>query len=288
MQRGDVPLFTSRADSRDLWASEGERITEVFERSAMALVREGLRRMGEEDLARQEALIVTAIVAERRRRRTGRRPAPRKPNVTGRPEAIDLARAVGDMLCRDALQNDGCASWIGITPVGAAGRSSVHPLDVTLYDGLSGCSLFLAYLGALAGDESYQRVARKAVTLLRRHLERGRAGGAPVLRLGAFSGLGGIVYTLAHLAVLWNDASLIDEAEALARGRAGADRSRRGPGRRRRRGRRDRGARGSEPGPPRRTAAGCRAAVRRAAAADSSSRGTVAPAGRPMSSRRSR
>jgi type 2 lantibiotic biosynthesis protein LanM len=216
LQRGDVPLFTSRADSRDLWASEGERITEVFERSAMALVREGLRGLGEEDLARQEALIVTAIVA------SGDGAAQvegllRKPNLTGRTEAIDLARAVGDMLCRDALETDGCASWIGITPVGAAGRSSVHPLDVTLYEGLPGCSLFLAYLGALAGDESYQRVARKAVTLLRRHLQRGRAGSAPVSKLGAFSGLGGIVYALAHLAVLWNDASLIDEAEALAR-----------------------------------------------------------------------
>jgi type 2 lantibiotic biosynthesis protein LanM len=34
--------------------------------------------------------------------------------------------------------------------------------------------------------------------------------------LGAFSGLGGIIYTLAHLAVLWEETSLIDEAEALA------------------------------------------------------------------------
>jgi len=47
-------------------------------------------------------------------------------------------------------------------------------------------------------------------------VDRGRAGGAPVRNLGAFSGLGGIIYTLAHLAVLWEDASLIDEAKALA------------------------------------------------------------------------
>ena len=216
LQRGDVPLFTSRPDSLDLWASEGERITEVFERSAMDLVRDGLRRMGEEDLSRQEGLIVTAIVASGDGAAQVERLA-RKPDVTGQPEAMDLARAVGDMLCRDAVQNDDCASWIGITLVGATGRSSVHPLDLMLYEGLAGCSLFLAYLSALAGDVSYQRVARKAVTLLRRRLQHGRAGGTRVSRLGAFSGLGGIVYALTHLAVLWDDESLLDEAEALAR-----------------------------------------------------------------------
>jgi lantibiotic modifying enzyme len=34
--------------------------------------------------------------------------------------------------------------------------------------------------------------------------------------LGGFSGLGGIIYTLAHLGFLWQDGSLIDDAHALA------------------------------------------------------------------------
>src|SRR5262249_23988722 len=216
LQRGDVPLFTSRAESRDLWTSEGERIIEVFERPAVALVREGLRRMGEEDLARQEALIVTAIVASGDGAAQAEGVLPRrKPNVTRGSEPIDLARDVGDMLCRDALQNEGCASWIGTTPVGGEGRSSVHPLDLTLYEGVPGCALFLAYLGAVTRDDSYRRVASKAVTLIRRTLDRGRARGSPVASLGAFTGLGGIVYTLAHLAVLWDDPALIEEANAL-------------------------------------------------------------------------
>jgi type 2 lantibiotic biosynthesis protein LanM len=121
------------------------------------------------------------------------------------------------MLCRDALENEFCASWIGLTPVGARENSwSLQPLDVGFYDGLSGCSFFLAYLGELIGDQSYSKIARKSINLVRRHLERGRHGGLQVRSLGAFSGLGGIIYTLTHLGVLWNDASLIDEAKALA------------------------------------------------------------------------
>jgi type 2 lantibiotic biosynthesis protein LanM len=217
LQGGDVPVFTSRPNSRDLWTSDGERIPEVFEQPAMALVREALSRLGVEDLARQESFIRTAITSLGEGAPSRNNAAtPPKLRLTDQREAIDLARAVGDMLCRDVLENESCASWIGITPLGADGRSAIHPLDPGLYDGLSGCSLFLAYLAAETGDKSYERVARKALTLVRRHLDRGRASGVLVASLGAFTGIGGIIYTLSHLAVLWDDASLLDEAKALA------------------------------------------------------------------------
>ncbi|NDQ55573.1 MAG: type 2 lantipeptide synthetase LanM [Acidipila sp.] len=218
LQSGDIPVFTSRPNSRDLWTSKGERIPDVFEQPALALVREQVTRLGEEDLARQVSFIRTAIAsAGEGAPSRAYAPAPRKLRLSDQREAIDMARAVGDMLCRDALENEFCASWIGITPVGARERSaSLQPLDLPLYNGLSGCSLFLAYLATATGDKSYERIARKTLTLVQRTIDRGRAGGVPVRNLGAFSGLGGIIYTLAHLAVLWEDASLIDEARALA------------------------------------------------------------------------
>jgi type 2 lantibiotic biosynthesis protein LanM len=216
LRGGDVPVFTSRPHSRDLWTSDGARIPEVFDRPAMALVREGLSRMGVEDLARQESLIRTAITPGAEAAPSRNAPTPARLRLSDGREAIELARAVGDLLCRDVLENASCASWIGITPLGADGRSSIHPLDPGLYDGLSGCSLFLAYLAAETGDRSYERVARKALTLARRHLDRGRASGVRVAGLGGFTGIGGIIYTLSHLAVLWDDASLLDEAKAYS------------------------------------------------------------------------
>ena len=217
LQSGDVPVFTSRPNSRDLWTSEGERIPEVFEQPAMALVREGLKRLGEEDLERQVSFIRTSIVsAGEGGLSRDYSLAPRKLRLADQREAIDLARAVGDMLCRDALENEFCASWIGLAQVGPASFVVPPAIGCRFLRRPLGCSLFLAYLGALTGDLSYSKIARKSITLVRRHLDRGRAGGVPVRSLGAFSGLGGIIYTLAHLAVLWEDASLIDEAKALA------------------------------------------------------------------------
>ena len=181
LQRGDVPLFTSRADSRDLWASEGERITEVFERSAMALVREGLQPDGR----RGSGATGSSSSPPSWRAATAPPPRPAASRTDG-PEAIDLARAVGDMLCRDALRTMVVPAGSESRPWEPRGAHRFTLWTLTLYEGLPGCSLFLAYLGALTGDESYQRVARKAVTLLRRHLERGRAGGAPVSNWARF------------------------------------------------------------------------------------------------------
>ncbi len=48
--RGDIPVFTSRPNSRDLWTSAGERIPEFFEQPALALVREELNRLGQKGI----------------------------------------------------------------------------------------------------------------------------------------------------------------------------------------------------------------------------------------------
>ncbi len=221
LRNRDVPVFTSRPDSRDLWSSEGDRIPQFFERPVLKLVREELNRLGDEDLARQESLIRRAIasadVGVLSLDNAPRALFLRSPLRGAQPGAIDLARAVGDMLCRDALENEFCASWIGITPVGARERATtLQPMSLRLYEGLSGCSLFLGWLAAITGDRSYEPIARKSLNLVRKLLDRGRAAGAPVRSLGAFSGLGGMIYTFAHLAALWDDTSLLDEAQTLA------------------------------------------------------------------------
>jgi type 2 lantibiotic biosynthesis protein LanM len=218
LQNGDVPIFASHPNSRDLWDSRGERIPEVLDQPPLAVIRDGLSRLGEEDLAQQVKFIRTAIESAGKGSQPWNRvSAPRKPRPFDRPNAIELACAVGDLLCRNALEDEFCASWIGITPIGTSERStSLRPLDLGLYNGLPGCSLFLAYLAAVTGEKSYERIARKALTLIQWHLDHGRASGVAVRKLGAFSGLGGIIYTLSHLGVLWKDASLIDRARALA------------------------------------------------------------------------
>ena len=215
LQNGDVPVFTSRPNSRDLWSSRGERIPEAFEQSTLARVRKGLYRLGDEDLNRQTSFLRASIIAAGERVPVATKLE--RFSVLGSRDAMDLARAIGDSLCHQALEYENNANWIGLKLVGAREAAwSLEPLTLDFYAGLSGVSFFLAYLGALTGDNSYSKLARKAINLVRRRLEDRRAADLPIAALGAFSSGGGTIYALTHLGVLWRDNALLSEANLLA------------------------------------------------------------------------
>jgi len=215
LRGGDIPYFSSRPDSRDLWSSRGERLPEVFDLSVYEVVRERFRQLTEQDLRLQTRLIRASIIVSGGRTLSLR--TPRKLALPHGESALGLARAVGDALCRDALEHDSHVGWFGLTPVGPREASwSVQPLGRDFYSGLSGCAFFLAYLGKLTGEPSYAEVARKSIRLAQRQLARRRDAKLPPGRLGGYFETGGMIYALTHLAVLWENESLIDDAKLIA------------------------------------------------------------------------
>ena len=59
--RGDIPLFTTRPSSRDLWTSTGQRLENYFRQSGAALVQDRLQQLGEADLERQLWIIKASL-----------------------------------------------------------------------------------------------------------------------------------------------------------------------------------------------------------------------------------
>ena len=213
--RGDVPLFTTFPASLDVWTSDGERIENYFSQSGLSFVQGRVAQLSEKDLQRQlwivrASLATLAAGSQVPRKRTLRRASPTN-QATAPEELIAAARAVGDRLQELALGNLQESTWIGLILTGD-NEWRLSPLGPDLYDGLPGVVLFLAYLGKLSGDAKYSSLARNALTTLRRQLRSPEA----VNGIGAFAGWGGIVYLLTHLAVLWADPSLLDEAETMA------------------------------------------------------------------------
>jgi type 2 lantibiotic biosynthesis protein LanM len=84
-----------------------------------------------------------------------------------------------------------------------------------LYGGAAGIGLFLAYLGAVTGEARYTAVARAAAETIPALLADSQERGVTTT-IGAFSGLGGLVYLDSHLGALWGEPALLDRAEALA------------------------------------------------------------------------
>jgi type 2 lantibiotic biosynthesis protein LanM len=124
------------------------------------------------------------------------------------------ACAIGDRLESLALRGENDVSWIGLK-VEQDRYWSLAPLGIELYDGLAGVTLFLAYLGAITGEQRYTTLAQSSLTTLRRQIERSQSY---LTSIGGFSGWGGIIYLLAHLGALWEQPELFVEAEAIVAG----------------------------------------------------------------------
>ncbi len=77
---------------------------------------------------------------------------------------------------------------------------------------MPGVALFLAYLGEITHVERYRLLAETTCDTLRRTLEQHPAG---LTTIGGYSGWGGVIYALTHLAVLWGQPALLAEAEQM-------------------------------------------------------------------------
>jgi type 2 lantibiotic biosynthesis protein LanM len=212
--QGDIPVFTMHPMSRDLRSSSGERITDFFDEPGLTLVEHRLQRLSEDDLAQQLWIIRASLATlstsgERELRPKYRLPEPQ--TIADRENLVAAARAVGDRLETLGVRGEHDVSWIGLTST-TKDHWSLAPLGMDLYDGIPGVALFLAYLGAVTQEGRYTALAQAALGTLRRQIERNPAG---VATIGGFVGWGGVIYTLTHLATLWDQPALLAEAEAI-------------------------------------------------------------------------
>ncbi|MES1244602.1 MAG: type 2 lanthipeptide synthetase LanM family protein [Acidobacteriota bacterium] len=215
LQRGDVPIFTARPGSRDLWTAAGERLPGLLAVAGLDEARSRLARLGEDDLRRQSRTIHDAVEATVLR--DPLRPPPASwdgdaVEAPARDEVLEAARRVALHLEELALRGPGEAWWLGIQTRGASSHWSLGVAGPDLHLGMPGILLFLAYLGDVTGEERWTGLARDGAATLCRWLEQTPR---PPLPVGAFGGWGGTVYTLVHLAALWDEPELLDRAEAV-------------------------------------------------------------------------
>lgn len=218
LRRGDIPFFTSRPDSRDLWTSTNKRIVNFFDEPCINRVRQRLENLGEDDLSRQiwfiRASLSTLTSGKGRDKWVGSRL--KEPETVAEPEdLLEAAREVGEKLDQLALRQNEHVAWITACLINERAWSLL-PTGLDLYSGLPGIALFLAYLGDVTGEDRYTALAKNAVASLTRLYEERQAQTPFVeLGIGAFSGLGGLIYVWTHLAMLWQEPGLLAQAESI-------------------------------------------------------------------------
>jgi type 2 lantibiotic biosynthesis protein LanM len=214
LDNGDIPFFTARAHGTDLWASATDHIDPFFSESGLAAAERRLQQFSEQDLERQ-VWIIRASLASLEEWPRQQHPHARVRLGAGRQvcpsELLAEAGCIGNRIERLALRGPQEVNWLGLAMTSER-HGEVAPLDLDLYDGMPGVALFLAYLGALSGVERYTDLAQAACTTMLRTVQNNRDY---LTWIGGFVGWGGILYTLTHLAALWRQPQLLDEAQQI-------------------------------------------------------------------------
>ncbi len=216
LQRGDIPIFTTRVSALDLWSSAGRRIPGWMQESGLDRTRALVSELSGEDWERQLWFIRASLTSpsldlSRYRGPMSRTSEPQSPSSpVERAALLKMASRIGDRLEQLAIRGGDDATWIGLTSVNE--RSwSLRPLGVDLYGGVPGVTLFLACLGDITGEERYTALARAASRKMERQVERLRSS----ISIGGFSGWGGVIYALTRLGALWREKVFFEQAEDL-------------------------------------------------------------------------
>lgn len=212
----DIPKFTTRPSSRDLFTSQGETIADFFLETSLDMVSKGIHNLDEQDLERQIWVIQASFVGLALSSRTA--PATRIPLRPARApltytRLLQEASAIGNRVRRLAIAREKTVGWLSVTLVNGRDWRPV-PTGLDLYNGLPGIAFFLAYLGQITRDQHYTALARLTLQTIQTQI----SGEQPLARrgsIGAFDGAGSLIYLFSHLGALWQEPELYREAEEI-------------------------------------------------------------------------
>jgi type 2 lantibiotic biosynthesis protein LanM len=217
---GDIPIFTTRPDSPHIWTSNGDRIPNFLHSPGLKLTLQRIDRLGASDFKRQRWLLekllldtsgYTQILHSYELDHVGVSARDAKTTPVTRERLLATACLIGDRLDELAWHDEVGITWFGVNNDEHGWEFS--PMGLFLYEGLSGVSLFFANLGKMTNEERYVKLAHRTLDSLRQQVFHDKNIGDII---GGFVGWGSIIYTFLHLSRVWNDISLIDEAEELA------------------------------------------------------------------------
>ena len=213
----DIPFFTAIAGGCDVFDSRGKKFSSVIDQSGFERALGRVRDLNEEVLRQQEwfikASFATIPIDEGGLNWKASRLNPQASDIT-RGEILQEAMKIGDRVVELAFRDKNRVGWLGVGMVSDR-HWAITPASIDLYDGCCGISLFLAYLGNVSGKKIYSKLARNGINGVLERIEEICKKETPQI-VGAFGDIGGSMFVLTHLGVLWQDDSLLDHAEQVA------------------------------------------------------------------------
>ncbi|WP_456426414.1 type 2 lanthipeptide synthetase LanM [Rhodocaloribacter sp.] len=224
LEQLDVPILTTRADSRDLYLPGGEKVKDFFSCTALEAVEARLEGLCEEDLAFQTRIMRDCMYGQRGKGLTPpylyeRESERERVTVAFSPAlALEEAMTLGDRVMAEVHRGpEGSLLWYGLDYQPAAQRYRVGMLGGNLFFGLGGVTLFLAALARISGEDRFYEGARRTMLTLHAHAEAFEQAVEVSRGLEAAArGLGSLLYSFVLAAYFLDDPSLRERAMSLA------------------------------------------------------------------------
>lgn len=189
----DIPIFTVHAQSREMVHDYHTVLPMTLQVTPLDYAAQRIKRLSAENRLQQIQYITASLSASE----------VQSPAFIA--SAVDYAQQIGWQLCKLLRPPSEQAPWKSFQ-ITAQGISEID-IGTDLYSGSVGIALFLAYLGAITSQQEFRDAAKRALAYSLTCRDK--------TMIGAFQGLGGLIYLLTHLHHLWKEPRLLDLAVDL-------------------------------------------------------------------------
>ncbi|WP_192800168.1 type 2 lanthipeptide synthetase LanM family protein [Priestia endophytica] len=209
MLRGDIPYFYSQPEELHIYNSKRNKIENFYLKSGLELSIEKIKNMSIEDCQYQKELITSNISVVYDNKDVNLLKFNNE--LTN---GIDRVEQIANILIDKAIkhQEGDTLEYCWTSMILQGSNETKWNYSVTgpgLYDGNTGIALFFAYLYKITNNAKYKEAAYSSINPVRElnpELTKKKDVG-----VGAFLGLGGILYTLHHMARVFKDENLLKE-----------------------------------------------------------------------------
>ena len=207
--RGDIPFFQTKVNDNVIRNARGEICQGLLMDTPMNDVVNKIKEINNEDLLRQLEFIELSFI--NRNLNTDETNINFSTNINHlTPEKwLSTATSIGEFILDQGIHgknDDGNDDLVWFSTTVQGFEENIWKPDILsydLYNGNSGIALFLGYLGYILDRKDFKQAAFQAMEIPKQILSKSDT----TLKhpVGAFSGFGGILYTLYKLSQIYND-----------------------------------------------------------------------------------
>jgi len=209
LERLDVPRFVWRPGKPHLFEC-GQIVCHDF----LTGDRPGAAPLTAEDLENQSQIIEMNMTAYH-----GHGERQLRSCLSAEGESLDwdtwLAKIEADALRSAVRRGDGEIAWLSPQTVRGTDRYQFGPLDASLYDGIAGLALYLAWSGKILSSSSAMRTACDTLRPVAEFCRREPTRAVKVFGCGGMHGVGGLLYAFRHLSAITAQSLFFDASTKL-------------------------------------------------------------------------